>query len=45
MVAPIPVENVSVGDLAMVQLTGIAAEQSGPHDSSYTTNLLTNLSC
>lgn len=33
MVAPIPVENVSVGDLAIVQLIGIVTEQSGPHDS------------
>lgn len=33
MVAPIPVENVSVGDLAIVQLIGIVTEQSGPRDS------------
>lgn len=33
MEALVPVENVSVGDLAVAQLTGTRAEQSGPCDS------------
>lgn len=33
MVAPVRAENVSVADLAMVSLTGMLAEQSGPCDS------------
>lgn len=33
MEALVPVEKVSVGDLAVAQLTGTRAEQSGPCDS------------
>lgn len=39
MEALVPVENVSVGDLAVVQLTGMHAEQSGPCDSWHMTTL------
>lgn len=41
MMAPIPAENVSVGDLAMVLLTSLVVEQSRPRDFWY----MTELSC